>query len=177
MAFTTPSTWVAGAILTAAQLNQQLRDNMSYLYSPQMAKVRLTSDFGAPYVSGTAITWQADSAPGFDTGGMWASGNATKLIPTVAGVYVFTFSCQWTYTGTMTTSAARILLNSNVIGRQGVFAAQTAELDYSVSVVSKMNGTTDFITADLFYSGTPTFVTLKAVEATYLSGHYIGPTP
>ena len=177
MAFTTPSTWVAGAILTAAQLNQQLRDNMSYLYSPQMAKVRLTSDFGAPYVSGTAITWQADSAPGFDTGGMWASGNATKLIPTVAGVYVFTLSCQWTYTGTMSTSAGRILLNSNVIGRQGVFASQTAELDYSVSVVSKMNGTTDFITADLFYSGTPTFVTLKAVEATYLSGHYIGPTP
>ena len=177
MAFTTPSTWVAGAILTAAQLNQQLRDNMSYLYSPQMAKVRLTSDFGAPYVSGTAITWQADSAPGFDTGGMWASGNATKLIPTVAGVYVFTLSCQWTYTGTMSTSASRILLNSNVIGRQGVFAAQTTELDYSVSVVTKMNGTTDFITADLFYSGTPTFVTLKAVEATYLSGHYIGPTP
>ena len=177
MAFTTPSTWVAGAILTAAQLNQQLRDNMSYLYSPQMAKVRLTSDFGAPYVSGTAITWQADSAPGFDTGGMWASGNATKLIPTVAGVYVFTLSCQWTYTGTMSTSAGRILLNSNVIGRQGVFAAQTTELDYSVSVVTKMNGTTDFITADLFYSGTPTFVTLKAVEATYLSGHYIGPTP
>lgn len=177
MAFTTPSTWVAGAILTAAQLNQQLRDNMSYLYSPQMAKVRLTSDFGAPYVSATAITWQADSAPGFDTGGMWASGNATKLIPTVAGVYVFTLSCQWTYTGTMSTSAGRILLNSNVIGRQGVFAAQTTELDYSVSVVTKMNGTTDFITADLFYSGTPTFVTLKAVEATYLSGHYIGPTP
>ena len=176
MAFTTPSTWVAGAILTAAQLNQQLRDNMSYLYSPQMAKVRLTSDFGAPYVSGTAITWQADSAPGFDSGGMWASGNATKLIPTVAGVYVFTFSCQWTYTGTMSTSAGRILLNGNVIGRQGVFASQTTELDYTVSVVSKMNGTTDFITADLFYSGTPTFVTLKAVEATYLSGHYIGPT-
>ena len=177
MAWTSPATWLAGSTLTAAQLNEQVRDNTSYLYSPQMAKVRLTSDFGAPYVSTTAITWQADSAPGFDTGGMWASGNATKLIPTVAGVYVFTLSCQWTYTGTMSTSAARILLNSNVIGRQAVFAAQTTELDYSVSVVTNMNGTTDFVTADLFYSGTPTFVTLKAVEATYLSGHYIGPTP
>lgn len=28
MAWTAPSTWVSGAILTAAQLNQQLRDNM-----------------------------------------------------------------------------------------------------------------------------------------------------
>ena len=176
MAWTTPENFTAGQVLTAASMDI-ISGDLSYLYSPQMAKVRLTSDFGAPYTSGTAITWQADSAPGFDTGGMWASGNATKLIPTVAGVYVFTLSCQWTYTGTMSTSAARILLNSNVIGRQGVFAAQTTELNYSVSVVTKMNGTTDFITADLFYSGTPTFVTLKAVEATYLSGHYIGPTP
>ena len=31
MAWTAPSTWVAGAILTAAQLNEQLRDNMSVL--------------------------------------------------------------------------------------------------------------------------------------------------
>jgi hypothetical protein len=31
MAWTTPSTWVAGAILTAAQLNTQLRDNMNEL--------------------------------------------------------------------------------------------------------------------------------------------------
>ena len=176
MAWTTPENFTAGQVLTADSMDI-ISGDLSYLYSPQMAKVRLTSDFGAPYTSATAITWQADSAPGFDTGGMWASGNATKLIPTVAGVYVFTLSCQWTYTGTMSTSAARILLNSNVIGRQGVFAAQTTELNYSVSVVTKMNGTTDFITADLFYSGTPTFVTLKAVEATYLSGHYIGPTP
>ena len=176
MAWTTPENFTAGQVLTAASMDI-ISGDLSYLYSPQMAKVRLTSDFGAPYTSATAITWQADSAPGFDTGGMWASGNATQMIPTVAGVYVFTFSCQWTYTGTMSTSAARILLNGNVIGRQGVFAGQTTELDYSASVVTKMNGTTDFVTADLFYSGTPTFVTLKATEATYLSGHYIGPTP
>lgn len=36
MAWTTPSTWVAGNILTAAQLNQQLRDNMNEL-APFMA--------------------------------------------------------------------------------------------------------------------------------------------
>ena len=36
MAWTAPSTWVSGAILTAAQLNQQLRDNMLEL-APFMA--------------------------------------------------------------------------------------------------------------------------------------------
>lgn len=29
MAYTTPATWVAGAVLTAAQLNAQLRDNLN----------------------------------------------------------------------------------------------------------------------------------------------------
>ncbi len=31
MAWTAPSTWVAAAVLTAAQLNEQIRDNLLYL--------------------------------------------------------------------------------------------------------------------------------------------------
>lgn len=34
MAWTTPSTWTAGAVLTAAQLNVQLRDNMKAIGDP-----------------------------------------------------------------------------------------------------------------------------------------------
>lgn len=34
MAWTAPSTWVAGAVLTAAQLNQQLRDNFKAIGDP-----------------------------------------------------------------------------------------------------------------------------------------------
>lgn len=34
MAWTSPSTWVAGAVLTAAQLNQQLRDNLKAIGDP-----------------------------------------------------------------------------------------------------------------------------------------------
>lgn len=37
MAWTTPSTWVSGAILTAAQLNTQLRDNMNAIGDPWTA--------------------------------------------------------------------------------------------------------------------------------------------
>lgn len=37
MAWTTPSTWVAGAVVTAAQLNTQLRDNMKALGDPWIA--------------------------------------------------------------------------------------------------------------------------------------------
>lgn len=46
MAWTAPSTWVAAAVLTAAQLNQQLRDNMLSLstwtaYTPTWANTTL----------------------------------------------------------------------------------------------------------------------------------------
>lgn len=34
MVWTTPSTWVSGAVLTAAQLNQQLRDNLKAIGDP-----------------------------------------------------------------------------------------------------------------------------------------------
>lgn len=37
MAWTSPSTWVAGAVLTAAQLNQQVRDNFKAIGDPWTA--------------------------------------------------------------------------------------------------------------------------------------------
>jgi hypothetical protein len=33
MTWTTPQTWVAGSVVSAAQLNEQLRDNLTYLLS------------------------------------------------------------------------------------------------------------------------------------------------
>ena len=35
MAYTTPRTWTAGEKVTAAQMNEQLRDNMAYVYGRQ----------------------------------------------------------------------------------------------------------------------------------------------
>lgn len=35
MAYTTPSTWSSAAVLTAAQLNEQVRDNITYLKTEQ----------------------------------------------------------------------------------------------------------------------------------------------
>lgn len=48
MAWTTPATWVSGAILTAAQLNTQLRDNLNAIgaawtsYTPTFGNVTTT---------------------------------------------------------------------------------------------------------------------------------------
>ena len=40
MAYTPPITWVAGQILTAAQLNEQLRDNMTEVRAPHADAIR-----------------------------------------------------------------------------------------------------------------------------------------
>ena len=42
MAWNAPATWVSGAILTAAQLNAQLRDNLNYLGAPSAAWTTFT---------------------------------------------------------------------------------------------------------------------------------------
>jgi len=48
MAWTTPKTWVANAILTAAQLNTHLRDNLAYLKaSPTITALTMTAGASA----------------------------------------------------------------------------------------------------------------------------------
>lgn len=57
MAYTTPRTWTAGEKVTAAQMNEQLRDNVAYIYSRQpftkqlwvgSLRPTITSGAGAP---------------------------------------------------------------------------------------------------------------------------------
>lgn len=62
MAYTTPSTWVAGNVLTAAQLNQQVRDNVSFLAGTKGAEI-VTSQTTAS----TSYTDLATAGPAVST--------------------------------------------------------------------------------------------------------------
>src|SRR6266542_5785773 len=63
MAWVTPRTWVQGEVVTAAQLNEQLRDNISYLkdiaYVEFTANVSVTGTAFVDIVSSGAITYAA----------------------------------------------------------------------------------------------------------------------
>ncbi len=52
MTWTTPRTWQSGSVVTAAQMNEQLRDNLLYLLSPNSDAV--LQDGTAFEISGTA---------------------------------------------------------------------------------------------------------------------------
>lgn len=65
--FTTPTTWAAGNVPTAAQFNAQLRDNVLHLATPVACQATRTTNLSIPNSTSTAITftstdsWDTDS--------------------------------------------------------------------------------------------------------------------
>lgn len=91
MAYTTPATWVAGAVLTAAQLNTQLRDNVSFLANPPACRVYHNA--AQTLVNNTPLT-VAFNSERYDTNTMHdTSTNNSRITFNTAGLYVVTFNC------------------------------------------------------------------------------------
>lgn len=69
MAWTTPKTWTTGELVTAAQLNTHIRDNLDALFSPNSDLVSITTDItttSGTFVDATGLviifTIQGDTA-------------------------------------------------------------------------------------------------------------------
>lgn len=60
MAWSTPSTWVTGNVLGAADLNEQVRDNMSYVHSGKPAGGG-TKSTGGPYSTSSSSLADVDA--------------------------------------------------------------------------------------------------------------------
>jgi hypothetical protein len=59
MAWTTPQTWTAGSVVSASQLNEQLRDNLSYLLSRPHQRIARTA--ASDYTTASAAFVDIDS--------------------------------------------------------------------------------------------------------------------
>lgn len=165
-------TFSPGDILTAATMNE-VGTNLDNQRVPPMCKARLTAN-ETSYTTATKIPWDATSAPGFDTDGMWSAGAATKIQPTTAGIYLIVCQVQVTYSGTMGQGGPRIVLNgSSVVARQLVFGNQTAEMTQGATAVVAMDGSTDYIEADVNFTGA-TSVSILAGTQTYFSAVWLG---
>ena len=134
MAWTPPSTWFASAILTAAQLNQQLRDNMKWLGDitlrdraaryPSAAQTLTTG-------SDTVLTF--DTANGTQVGITYSAGTFTIA---TTGLYLVTASVNYVANAT---GYRGLYIKKNGTGirqmRTGAVASVTTALSAS-SVVS-----------------------------------------
>ena len=105
--YNTIGTFVAGQILTAAQMNQIGTNVNNYRVPPSVRAYRSTDQTG--YASGTSITWNAEA---FDTDTMFAPSSTDITIQTT-GLYVITFQGLWTATATVTEYEAIVTVAGN----------------------------------------------------------------
>lgn len=86
MAYQTPRTWTAGETVTAALMNQDVRDNVSFLANPPTVRVRQTTTQSLTNVTWTTITFTTESWD--STGDMHDNAtNNSRLTAPVAGKY------------------------------------------------------------------------------------------
>lgn len=90
MAWTTISTFTAGAVLTAAQMNQ-VRLNGDFEHYPPTAKATLTTPQSIP---ATTNTWVIFDTQEIDTAAMFAPPSNTITIGT-AGIYLVSSTIVW----------------------------------------------------------------------------------
>jgi len=65
MAWTTPKTWAVLEQLTAAQMNEQLRDNLNYLNSKTLAKVTQVANAPNQSTTSTSFVYVTNSSKTF----------------------------------------------------------------------------------------------------------------
>lgn len=93
MAWTTPKTWIDGNKLEAAELNEQVRDNLSFLFSKPGASYSL--DEGADYTTTSALFTDIDGTNlglSITSGGgdllVWFSGTVAADVGIPAYIYL-----------------------------------------------------------------------------------------
>lgn len=126
MAWSTPPTFVAGNVLTAAQMNAYVRDNTLFLYTPPMVRAYNAAAF-THNSSGNWLAVTCDSER-FDTDSMHSTvSNTARLIATSAGKYIVGGGGLFTANGTGV-RCARLTVNASTqpIAQQQFVAGDAA---------------------------------------------------
>jgi len=121
--YNTISTFTAGQVLTAAQMNDLGENSNNYRVPPMCLVYRSTDLTG--YTHNTAITWDAE---GHDTDGMWSSG--TDVTIQTSGVYLLHFKANVSGSATITQASPGIAINGTFIGvfyQTNIFGGTTTQ--------------------------------------------------
>jgi len=151
MPFTTPKTWSTNEVVTAANMNTHLRDNMSFVASPPQCSVKGAT---SQSVATSTHTVMAAATENFDNDTMHSTvTNTSRITATTAGRYLFT---------------ATLRFGSNATGVRLLSFKVDATTTYEMVGVQANNG------ADTLLSGSRTFVLTAAqfveVDAFHTAG-------
>ncbi len=88
MAYAAPRTWSAGEVPTAAQFNQDIRDNPAFLANPPACRAYRTTAQALTTGAATAIAFDAER---YDTAAMHSTSvNTSRITIVTAGLYLLT---------------------------------------------------------------------------------------
>ena len=110
MAYQTPRTWTTAELVTAAMLNQDIRDNVSFLANPPACRVYHNA---AQSITDAAEITVAFNSERFDTAAMHdtVTNNSRITIP-VAGLYIVTFNGEIAAAADYTLLTVRFVVNN-----------------------------------------------------------------
>lgn len=110
MAWTTPTTFTTGNVLTAAQLNTNLRDNTNFLFDPPACIATRASNQSIPNAAGTLVSFT--TADIVDTDTMHStSTNPQNITFNTAGLYLVTINVEF---DTNATGSRRVWVADNL---------------------------------------------------------------
>lgn len=90
MAYVAPKTWASGNKPTAAEFNQDIRDNVSFLANPPACRVYHNTTQSINDNSETALVFNSER---YDTDGMHSTSvNTGRITINTAGLYLVTFT-------------------------------------------------------------------------------------
>jgi len=175
MAWTAPSTWVAGAILTAAQLNTQLRDNLlagGPIYATEALRdAAITSPFEGQraYITGSTVATAVGGASGSTAiptgiqtiynGSAWVcvtqvGANSATTATTTSTSYVTTLTSDATaISATLSTGTSALVTINCITYNTG---AQTNYLSFDVSGATTLAASDTNGASAAFYAGSAT---------------------
>ena len=148
MAYTTPRTWVTGELVTAAFMNANVRDNVSFLANPPTCLVYHNA---TQSIANNTFTPAAFNSETNDTDTMHDTvTNNTRITFKTAGIYIITFNCAWPTNGVGERQVNFFLNNTaDIAGDSKASAGVTGDVRHSVTHKDKF-AVNDYIEARVF---------------------------
>lgn len=159
LAIPIPYQWQVGDVGSAALLNAQVYNGLTYLLNPPTAAYQQTSSQSIATSTQTAITWPT---PVLDPYGGYAAGTPTRYTAQVAGYYLISGSVSYV----LNTAGNRLA----EIHKNGVAAAV---VQGAVPATTTGNAATVAVTGLIYMNGTGDYIELFAYQN---SGAPVGTT-
>jgi hypothetical protein len=143
VAWTTPATFTTGNVLTAAQLNTNVRDNTNYLFDQPMALLERTSNLSVANAVGSTVNYDTTvlSSPGITI-----TATSGKFTPTFAGTYQAWANHVWAGSAVGSRESGIVDTSSNNSIAYEIIPGSGSRNGTSISGISGvLNGTTHFL--------------------------------